>query len=62
VTRQHTRRPVWAWYCDLCGRRGDEIAWEQSELPSGDEMRARGWFIAQTWGDKCPQCAIEARP
>lgn len=59
MTRAHIRRPVWTWFCDLCGRTSGDLANEQSDLPSPDDMRARGWFIAETWGDRCPTCQMK---
>ena len=56
MTRTLTQVPVWSWYCDRCAEQGGELAWDQKGLPSPDEMRARGWFIAEKWGDLCPKC------
>ena len=55
MTRTHTARAAWTWRCDACGRE-HALGREQSDLPSPDDMRARGWFIAKTWGDRCPDC------
>ena len=55
MTRTHTKHPVWVWKCDRCGRE-EFFAREQHLLPSGDEMRDRGWFIAEKSGDRCPAC------
>ena len=57
MTRGHVKSPVWAWCCDECGLVHRSLAFLQRDLPSPDEMRASGWFIAETWGDKCPMCA-----
>jgi len=43
MTRQYTRSP----------------AWNQSDLPTPDETRIQGWFIAEIWGDKCPKCRLK---
>lgn len=55
MTRTWTKKPVWVWQCDSCGVESD-FAYRQSSLPSPDAMRERGWFIAELWGDKCPEC------
>lgn len=58
MTRTYTAKPIWTWKCDECGRE-QLLAREQSGsmgLPSMDEMRERGWFIAESFGDKCPLC------
>ena len=55
MTRTHTKRPVWVWQCDECGIESD-FAYLQAGLPLPVEMRKRGWFIAEKWGDKCPMC------
>ena len=55
MTRTHTKRPVWVWKCDYCGQE-EFLAREQYFLPSKDEMRERGWFIGQRFGDRCPTC------
>ncbi|GAA2182451.1 hypothetical protein GCM10009785_21800 [Brooklawnia cerclae] len=59
MTRSPTRRLVWTWYCDRCGRGSEDLAWEQGGLPRPDEMRKRGWYIAPKWGDLCPDCAVK---
>jgi hypothetical protein len=59
MTRTHTARPVWTWKCDECGHE-ERIAREQNLLPSPDQMRALGWFIAKHYGDKCPECVMRA--
>lgn len=56
MTRTHVTQPVWAWHCDVCKRVDFRMVFTQSALPSADEMRAEGWFIATVWGDKCPDC------
>ena len=61
MTRAHFKRPVWTWFCDRCGKTGGDLATEHQGLPTPDEMRRRGWFIAETWGDRCPEC-VEAAP
>lgn len=61
MTRAFTKRPVWTWVCDKCGRE-QLLAREQSGsmgLPSPDEMCERGWFIAQKFGDLCPLCVLD---
>lgn len=58
MTRTYTAKPIWTWKCDECGRE-QHLAREQSGsmgLPSMDEMRLNGWFIARSFGDKCPLC------
>ena len=55
MTRTPTSSPVWAWQCDHCKTFGP-IATSQSALPKPDEMRALGWYIADRWGDLCPNC------
>lgn len=58
MTRTYTSKPVWTWKCDECGRE-HELAREQSGprgLATMDEMRERGWFIAEKFGDMCPPC------
>jgi len=55
VTRTHTSSPVWTWKCDECGYE----AWlerNQGDLPTPNEMREHGWFIAEKFGDLCPMC------
>lgn len=56
MTRTHTREPVWTWVCDSCGFEANPTARSQSGLPSKTAMESRGWFIAEKWGDKCPEC------
>jgi hypothetical protein len=56
MTRAHTTRPVWTWKCDECGFETGDLSCQQYGLPSPDVMRARGWFIADMFGDKCPAC------
>lgn len=58
MTRTYTTKPVWTWKCDQCGRE-TMLARTQSGalgLPTPDEMRQRGWLIADIFGDKCPIC------
>lgn len=58
MTRTYTAKPIWTWKCDQCGREHD-LARNQSGaegLPSIDQMRERGWFIAEKYGDLCPPC------
>ena len=55
MTRAYSERPVWTWRCDTC-RREHGIAREQSALPTPDDMRALGWWIAPLFGDLCPAC------
>lgn len=57
MTRAHVTFPVWAWHCDRCGCYGGELGHEQRDLPTPDEMRVRGWYIAEKWGDLCSRCA-----
>lgn len=56
MTRTYASRPIWTWQCDDCGTETEDLAREQSGLPSIEVMRSRGWFIAETFGDKCPAC------
>ena len=56
MTRAIIPRPVWTWYCDDCGASSGDLTLSQHELPTPDEMNARGWRIADRWGDKCPDC------
>ena len=56
MTRKHTERPVWCWACDSCGREFPIYELVQGLLPTPDQMRAAGWFVAEKWGDKCPEC------
>lgn len=56
MTRAHTKQPVWTWQCDRCGATSGDLAYNQKDLPTPDEMRARGWFIAEKWGDLCSRC------
>lgn len=61
MTRTFTAQPVWTWKCDRCGRES-HLARKQSGplgLPTGEEMRAAGWHIAEMYGDLCPICAVE---
>lgn len=57
MTRTHTAQPIWTWSCDRCSATSGDLAHLQSGLPPPDEMRERGWFIADTWGDLCSRCA-----
>ncbi|WP_424462968.1 hypothetical protein [Pseudoclavibacter helvolus] len=56
MTRKHVSQPVWAWHCDSCGRPEFELSFTQSGLPTPDEMRERGWHVADLYGDACPDC------
>lgn len=56
MTRAHVKFPVWSWHCDRCGATSGDLARHQGHLPSPDEMRRRGWFIADTYGDLCSRC------
>lgn len=58
MTRQYTVRPTWSWYCDRCGQSSGDLKWEADWLPSVEEMRARGWFIAENYGDLCLGCRV----
>lgn len=57
MTRAYVKRPVWAWHCDRCGVTSGDLAYNQQYLPTPDEMRERGWYIAEKWGDLCARCA-----
>jgi hypothetical protein len=59
MTRTFTKNPVWTWECDSCGFEA-ELARDQSGLPDFDQMRAKGWWIAEKFGDQCPSCREEA--
>ena len=59
MTRTYTKKPVWTWVCDECFVEVD-LGRTQNHLPSPDEMRERGWFIAELFGDKCPTCVAKA--
>ena len=56
MTRQHTSKPVWIWSCDRCESTSGDLAHAQDQLPSAEDMRERGWFIAERWGDLCSKC------
>lgn len=60
MTRTWAKLPVWVWQCDSCGAESD-FAPRQTALPLPNEMRERGWFIAEKWGDKCPDCALAGK-
>lgn len=60
MTRTYTACPIWTWQCDHCGKEA-HLAREQSGeygLPSINEMRVAGWYIAEKFGDLCPLCVI----
>lgn len=59
MTRRHTPCPAWEWACDKCYRVGDELTRHQRDLPTAEEMTARGWHVARLWGDLCPQCVAQ---
>ncbi len=61
MTRTHTRSPVWTWKCDSCGYEALPLARVQAGLPSRAAMESRGWFIAEKWGDKCPDCVLTGK-
>lgn len=62
MTRQHITKPLWAWHCDTCGFVDGRRMFEQSQLPSPEQMRDEGWHIAKLWGDACHRCAnVHAR-
>lgn len=61
MTRTHTQRPVWVWKCDDCGFEHG-FAYSQQDLPSPEEMREQGWFIASLFGDQCPTCVLAGVP
>lgn len=56
VTRGYAPARVWTWHCDFCPHTSGDLAYHQWQLPKPDEMRAKGWFIAELFGDKCPNC------
>jgi hypothetical protein len=56
MTRAFTDSPIWTWKCDRCGRSSGDLATHQSQLPDPDEMRRRGWYIADVYGDLCSRC------
>ena len=58
MTRTFTKRPVWTWVCDECGRE-ESLGRDQSHLPPPEQMRQSGWFIAEVWGDLCPKCVAK---
>lgn len=58
MTRTYTKRPAWTWQCDECGSEAF-LAREQSGpfgLPTIEQMRDEGWYIAEKFGDLCPRC------
>lgn len=60
MTRTYTKRPVWVWQCDVCGHE-EHYGRATAELPTMDDMRAAGWFVAEDWGDKCPACVLAGK-
>lgn len=60
MTRTHVKRPVWVWRCDECSRTDHRLEFESSQLPTPEQMTREGWFIANLWGDKCPDCNAKA--
>jgi hypothetical protein len=46
--------------CDECGFETVDLCRQQYGLPSADVMRDQGWFIADTFGDKCTACNANA--
>lgn len=62
MTRAYTTTPIWTWKCDRCGRESTDLAREQQRLPTLEEMRDRGWHIAEKWGDLCPNCVRAREP
>lgn len=60
MTRTHTKLPAWTWMCDECGRE-ESLSRDQVGLPEPEQMRQRGWFIAELFGDKCPKCNREVQ-
>ena len=58
MTRAFTRKPVWTWVCDSCHQESVMLAWTQSSLASANDMRERGWYIAEKFGDKCRKCVM----
>ena len=56
MTRRYSKNPVWCWACDSCGREFPIYEASQGLLPTKEQMRAAGWFIAEKWGDKCYEC------
>lgn len=61
MTRTYTDRPIWSWRCDRCGHEDGDIGRTQLDLPTPDEMRERGWYIAPIHGDLCTQCVVETK-
>ncbi len=59
MTRMLTTDPVWVWACDRCGRES-YLARSQHGLPSPEQMRQIGWYIAPRFGDLCPDCVATA--
>jgi hypothetical protein len=58
MTRTYTETPVWTWKCDTCGVESHLARYQSGlfGLPTPDEMREDGWFIAEKFGDLCPEC------
>ena len=60
MTRRHSNNPVWCWACDSCEREFPIYEASQGLLPTKEQMQTAGWFVAEKWGDKCPECAEKA--
>lgn len=56
MTRRYSKNPVWCWACDTCEREFPIYERSQGLLPTYEQMRVAGWFIAEKFGDKCPEC------
>lgn len=60
MSRQLLRKQVWAMLCDRPGcTTRSAPAWREQDLPTLAEFQHRGWFIAKTHGDRCPDCVAE---
>ena len=55
MTRSRVDIPIWTWRCDFCGKVSEDLAVSQAELPTPEEMEARGWLVSD-FGDRCPDC------
>jgi hypothetical protein len=56
-TEGHSSTWLWHWVCDRIGcKTQDPTTTLKRGLPSPEDMQARGWFVAQKWGDRCPAC------
>ena len=52
MTRAYFKRPVWTWFCDRCGKTGGDLATEQRDLPTPEQMRRRRLLIAKPYKKK----------